>query len=76
MTYDPTDPQNMPPEDRLSEVAEILARGVLRLRRRAALPAQSHSNLPQSSHSATRLDVSPESRPHATPWLTEQGELR
>jgi hypothetical protein len=36
---DPTDPANMSPEERLAEVAAILAEGVLRLRRRAALPA-------------------------------------
>ena len=67
-TYDPTDPQHMSPDDRRAEVAEILARGVLRLRRRAALPPESHSNLPRSSHSdstADRLDVCPQTRPHA-----------
>jgi hypothetical protein len=41
MTFvnDPTDPANMTPEERVAEVAAILAEGVLRLRRRAAVPA-------------------------------------
>jgi hypothetical protein len=40
MTFanDPTDPANMTPEERVAEVAAILAEGVLRLRRRAAVP--------------------------------------
>ena len=39
MTFvnDPTDPANMTPEERVAEVAAILAEGVLRLRRRAAV---------------------------------------
>ena len=37
--HDPTDPVHMAPEQRLAEVAAILARGVLRLRNRSALPA-------------------------------------
>ena len=36
---DPTDPANMTPEERVAEVAAILAEGVLRLRRGAAVPA-------------------------------------
>jgi len=36
---DPTDPAILTPEQRLAEVAAILATGVLRLRRRCALPA-------------------------------------
>jgi hypothetical protein len=36
---DPTDPANMTPEERVAEVAAILAEGVLRPRRRAAVPA-------------------------------------
>ena len=34
---DPTDPANMTPDERLTEVAAILAEGVRRLRRRAAV---------------------------------------
>jgi len=33
LRHDPTDPEDMSPEDRLAEVAAILAEGVLRLRR-------------------------------------------
>ena len=36
---DPTNPANMTPEERLAEVAAILAEGVLRLRRRQAVAA-------------------------------------
>ena len=36
---DPTSPANMTPDERLAEVAAILAEGVLRLRRRSAVPA-------------------------------------
>ncbi len=36
---DPTDPANMSSDDRLAEVAAILAEGVRRLRRRAAISA-------------------------------------
>jgi hypothetical protein len=35
---DPTDPVNMTPEERLTEVAAIFAEGVLRLRHRGAIP--------------------------------------
>jgi len=38
--HDPTDPAHMTPEDRLAEVADILATGVLRLRSRSALAGQ------------------------------------
>jgi len=60
---DPTDPADMTPEELLDEVAALLARGVLRLRQRAALPnAQAnsrdlaaHGNPPDSATSG--LDV-------------------
>ncbi|HEV7299809.1 MAG TPA: hypothetical protein VGN72_10625 [Tepidisphaeraceae bacterium] len=62
MSYlDPTDPSAMSVEDRLREVASILARGVLRLHLRGALGPDSHSNLPLIPHSdpaPDRLDVS------------------
>jgi len=38
---DPTDPANMTPEERVAEVAAILAEGVRRLRRRGAAAAVS-----------------------------------
>ncbi len=37
--HDPTDPANMSPQERLAEVAAILAEGLLRLHRRAAISA-------------------------------------
>jgi len=37
LRHDPTDPAHMTPEDRLAEVAVILAEGVLRLRRRSGI---------------------------------------
>jgi len=37
---DPTDPAYMYPEERLTELAAILAAGVLRLHRRAAIPVR------------------------------------
>ncbi|HEV7299583.1 MAG TPA: hypothetical protein VGN72_09485 [Tepidisphaeraceae bacterium] len=62
MSYlDPTDPSAMTVEDRLREVAAILAKGVLCLHRRGALGPDSHSNLGPVSHSESasdRLDVS------------------
>ncbi len=36
---DPTNPANMSAEERVAEIATILAAGVLRLRRQAAVPA-------------------------------------
>ncbi len=61
---DPTDPANMTPEERLAEVAAILAEGVLRLRRRAAVPATvaPARNLLESEQDG--LDDSPETRLH------------
>ncbi len=51
-TYlDPTDPSQMSTNDRVAEVAAILAKGVLRLHRRHALGPDSHSNPGQSFHS-------------------------
>ena len=38
-TFDPTDPDSMTSEQRLAEIAQILAAGILRLHQRAALPA-------------------------------------
>jgi hypothetical protein len=48
---DSTDPAGMTPDDRLIEVAAILATGVLRLRRRAISAPVS---LPQSSSESSR----------------------
>lgn len=58
---DPMDPADMSPDERMDEVASILARGILRLHGRVlalALPAE---NLPESS--PTLLELSASSRP-------------
>ena len=55
-TYlDPTDPSNMTLEDRLNEVAYILAKGVLRLHRRHALGPDSQTNPGPTFHSGSDL---------------------
>ena len=64
---DPTDPANMTPEERVAEVAAILAEGVLRLRRRAAVPAipgdvSEVENCPESGQNG--LDRVARTRPH------------
>ena len=60
MSYlDPTDPQNMTVEDRLNEVAAILARGVLRLHHRHALGPDANSNPGPSFHSGSDLMCRP-----------------
>jgi hypothetical protein len=69
MTFvnDPTDPANMSPEARLAEVAAILAGGVLRLRRRAAIPAVGGdvpANEPPLESEAEGLDERAETRLH------------
>jgi len=58
---DPTDPEDMSPDERLEEMASIFARGILRLHRRI-LPDLAHAeNLPESS--PTCLELSAPSRP-------------
>jgi len=56
---DPTDPTEMTPGQRLDEVANILARGILRLHGR--IPAQriSAQNLPESSTACLELAAPP-----------------
>jgi len=57
--YDPSDPANLSPDERLAEVATILAQGVLRLRRTAAV-----SPVKTSVESCVnRLDESAVTRP-------------
>ena len=46
---DPTDPAYMTPEERVRELAAILAAGVLRLHRRAAIPVLPDSQIPPDS---------------------------
>ncbi len=54
------DPAAMAPAERLAEVSAILARGILRLHSRAALPAENSHDSAQS-----KLDSGPETGPHA-----------
>jgi len=64
---DPTNPVNMTPEERLAEVAMILGQGVLRLRRRQAVPATDAPVIHpvESAESvANGLEVLPGSSPH------------
>lgn len=68
---DPTDPACMLPDERLAEVAGILAEGVLRLRRRAAAsgnspvtvqPAESSRNCPRPGRFQVRRRLGLEAR--------------
>ena len=62
---DPTDPANMTPEERVAEVAAILAEGVLRLRRRAAVPAGNVSAVENPLESGEKgLEHVAETSPH------------
>jgi hypothetical protein len=62
--HDPADPIHLTPEQRLEEIAALLATGVLRLQRRAALTAPcNHPEFPSDS-SPNGLDESPERRLH------------
>lgn len=61
---DPSDPANMTSEERVAEVAAILGAGVLRLRRRAAVPADiPHASNPLESEQKG-LDECAEARLH------------
>ncbi len=46
---DPTDPAHMSPEERLTELAAILAAGVLRLHRLAAISVSPNPQIPSDS---------------------------
>jgi hypothetical protein len=48
-SFDPTDPDLLTPEQRLAEIAAILAAGVLRLRHRSAIPTPQSSPLPPTN---------------------------
>jgi hypothetical protein len=62
--HDPADPVHLTPEQRLEEIASLLATGVLRLQRRAALASScNHSEFPSDS-APNGLDESPETRLH------------
>jgi hypothetical protein len=58
---DPTDPADMLRDERIDEVASILARGILRLHGRALPHSSPSENLPESS--VTCLELSPSPRP-------------
>lgn len=58
---DPTDPADMSPEDRMDEVASILARGILRLHGRVPAHFGPVEILPESS--ATCLELLAHPRP-------------
>ena len=65
--FDPTDPADLTPEQRLAEVSAILAAGVLRLRRRCAfsakLPPSGNLQNPQES-GESGLELCSETRLH------------
>jgi hypothetical protein len=64
---DPTDPVNMTPDERLAEVAAIFAEGVLRLRRRGAIPTPRLAVIHPvefGESAANGLEVPSETRPH------------
>jgi hypothetical protein len=64
--HDPTDPTLLTPEQRLAEVASILAEGVLRLRARAALTPPAGPGSPVSDSPQIRLDECRQTRPHGS----------
>src|SRR4029079_2685648 len=61
---DPTDPALLSPDQRLAEIASILAEGVLRLRARSALASAIGPALPASDSPRIRLDDCGQTRPH------------
>ena len=64
---DPTDSANLPPQARIAEIAAILAQGVVRLRRRAAIPdadALTIHSIESPESRANGLDVVPERSVH------------
>ena len=67
LRHDPTDPAIMTPEDRLAEVAAILAEGVLRLRRRSGIsPTSTPPEISGNPHESGQigLELSAKSRLH------------
>jgi hypothetical protein len=61
---DPANPQHMSENERLDEVASILARGLLRLHRRTWPHVSDEKNLSESSKPC--LDLSASLSPHRT----------
>jgi hypothetical protein len=70
---DIADPAQMTPEERLAEIASILARGILRLHTRGALPAEKLSDSGRN-----RLDSGCKMSPHVSvvnaQTLSEKGD--
>ncbi len=62
--FDPTDPANMTSQQRVEEIASILAEGVLRLRRRGVVLAHSLPAKILSDSEQNGLDDSGETRLH------------
>ena len=62
--FDPTDPCHQTPQQRLDEVAAILAAGVLRLRCRSALLAENSAVPAHPESSQNGLDECGETRLH------------
>jgi hypothetical protein len=61
---DPTDPAHMTPEQRVEEIAAILAAGLLRLRQRVAVPAPCPPSEISADSAQNCLDDSSETRLH------------
>ena len=61
---DPTDPAHMTPEQRVEEIASILAAGVCRLRQRAAVLTSCPTLEIPADSARNCLDDSPETRLH------------
>jgi len=70
---DTVDPARMTSEERLAEIASILARGLLRLHMRGALPAEKLSDSGRN-----KLDSGRETSPHVSvvnaQHLSEKGD--
>ena len=77
---DPSSPANMPPDERVGEVAALLAKGLLRLRKSSAISITSPlppEIEPLAEFGEGDLDESPETRLHGqgadTPHKRQKG---
>ncbi len=61
---DPSDPARLKPEDRVAEIASILAAGVIRLRARSALIAENSDVSEPTDLDRNCLEVCRETRLH------------
>lgn len=62
--FDPTDPDNMSADERVTELAAILAAGALRMRRGTPPPASDRDAPDLQESTATGLDDCAETRLH------------